>query len=298
MVHQTDFISSTAILKTQKASTSLVHATMFERAMPSLTNAGKASSTKTYTTPTITPPSIKGNPHIWSSDKPSGTLFIAVGSVVGFIFLIIALAYIVSAYISRRQTEKLRFETIDQEFQSHVGGKSYSKLGNSDDPEKSGFLSKAVHTPQSRSVARLLDRPDFQQPSPALSNQDSSTSLAQEFYSSIRDQTAAQNRKSLFISPTVEIVNQQRKSAVLQNMNNSVSSLVSDSGAELNKPEKAAPSTRKAMYKARNKSSMGSAVGIAKSRSTSPVKSGLRDKPLDRAKTPSVYLDKMFEDES
>lgn len=305
MAQYTALTTSAVNSGASSATRTLHHATMFERAMPKLTSGSQtASSSKKFATPTITPPSIKGNPHIWSSNKPSGTVFIAVGSIVGFIFLVIVLAYVISAYISRRQTDKLRYESVDHEFHSHVNGPA-SKVNlfskripreDSYDSEKAGFLSKAAQTPQSRSVARLLDMQEPERMSPGLTHHDSTTSLAQEFYSSIQDQNTAQNRKSLFISPTVEVINQQRKSMLLQNLGNSTTSLISEPGTDLNRPERAASPSRKAPHQSRNKTSLSSALTSVKSRSTSPGKGSLREKPLDRAKIPSAYLEKMLED--
>ncbi|SCV05435.1 LANO_0H07426g1_1 [Lachancea nothofagi CBS 11611] len=270
----------------------MIHVPVVERDLPTLTTSSSGSSSNTsYPTPSITPPSIKGNPFIWSSDKPSGTIFIAVGSIVGFILIAIILAYFISAYISQRQTEKQRYDAVDHEFNSHVNGD-----GGFYETEKSQFIAKNPPQNSKNSVIRLLDAQEPGRASPILTNQASNSSLAQEFYSSIQDQNAAQNRKSLFISPTVEVINQQRKSMLMQNMNTSSSSLLSESSPELNKPERAASPDRKKGHQSRSKSNLSFNVTSANSKSTSPDSAALRETPVQRPKAPSMYLEKMLED--
>ncbi|SCU88440.1 LADA_0E10154g1_1 [Lachancea dasiensis] len=283
----------------------MINANVARRALPALTTASSSgastasatgdtsTSTSSYAVPTITPPSAKGNPHIWTSDKPSGTVFIAVGSVVGSILLAIVLMYLVSAYISRRHTEKQRYDVIDSEFQSYMNSHS----GGMFDHEKFQFgvgKKRSSRMSPTRSTIRLLDAQEPSEQPLALSPHASNTSIPQELYSSLQDQNAALNRKSLFISPTVEIVNQQRK-AVLQNGNNSSPSLISEPGSDLSKPERAASPERRKAPQTRHKSNLSSSVVSAKSSSNSPENIQLQDSAIQRAKVPSQYLEELLE---
>ncbi|SCW01994.1 LAFE_0E11804g1_1 [Lachancea fermentati] len=259
-----------------------------------------SSSTLSYSVPTITPPSTEGNPNIWSAGQPSGTIFIAVGAIVGTAFLALLIWYFATAYISRRQTQKLRLESIDQQFRSHISD-TFPDASNGFDSSAKEIYDLEKDAPykgsnpswhkksNSHSMIRLLGSDNADDYPQRRTSQDSGSSIPQEMFSSIQDSNQAQNRRSLFISPTVEISNQHRRSRLLQNMNNSVSSLVSglEPNPELNKPERAASPERKKKSFNRNQSSQGG---------TAPSLSPTRRMKADRKETPSMYLEHMLED--
>ncbi|SCU86336.1 LAME_0D05688g1_1 [Lachancea meyersii CBS 8951] len=281
---------------------------VLERGLPSLGQGSTASnssesgsgstSSSSYSTPTITPPSIAGNPHIWRSGKPAGTVFIAMGSVVGFILAAIVLMYFVSAYISHRNAKKQRYDAIDHEFQAHISKSAGTEFFNSEKNQYSDKLSSQMPMLSNHSMVRMLDPQGPERLSPSITNMGSQLTVAQEPYSLLQGQNAAaQNRQSLFISPTVEVVNQQRRSMFMPGTNASSSSLVSEISPELNRPERAASPERKKGHQARSKSNLGSTVASAKSSSPSPENSQARATPFQRAEAPSMYLEKLLEDD-
>lgn len=267
---------------------------IYKRALPTLTTTATTSS---FTTPTITPPSARGNPNVWTSNKPSGTVFIAVGSVAGCIFMAILFWYFITAYISRRNTKRMQYDSIEKQFHSHVDG-SYPTVSSPFDSTSTDYDDIMDEKPSglshkksySHSMIRLLGPNDSSNSSPPLSglNNGSSPALPQERFSAITD-NALQNRKSLFISPTVEVMNQQRKSALFHNVNNSVSSIVSSDldSADLNKPERSVPSERAKKSHNRPRSSLGNVVTSAPVRKTNG----------HTRQTPSMYLESMLEDD-
>ncbi|CEP62152.1 uncharacterized protein LALA0_S04e09010g [Lachancea lanzarotensis] len=280
----------------------MVATEVLKRALPSLTqgttataDGSGAASTSSFPVPTITPPSMAGNPHILGSSRPSGTVFIAVGSIVGFFLAAIVTMYVVSAYISRSNANKQRYLAIDSEFNAHVNGGDMYKT------EKSRFSEK--FSPQMRSspnMVRLLDSPNNgSKVSQSSTPRDEMHEFPQELYSTLQGSTAAPNRRSLFISPTVEVVNQQRRNMMIPSVNASSSSLLSESSPELNRPERAASPERRKGQQTRQKSNLGTNVASSSSKKASPPPETwqARETPLQRSKAPSMYLEKLLDDD-
>ncbi|CAI4725735.1 CNT_collapsed_G0046930.mRNA.1.CDS.1 [Saccharomyces cerevisiae] len=98
--------SSTALSKP----TSSVVSETSSKSLPSLTSSAfstssGATSSSSLIVASITPPSTAGNPFILNAaDKPNGTVYIAVGAVIGAIFISILIWWLVSSYLSRRFT--------------------------------------------------------------------------------------------------------------------------------------------------------------------------------------------------
>ncbi|SCU94312.1 LAFA_0F21088g1_1 [Lachancea sp. 'fantastica'] len=279
---------------------------VLKRGLPSLkqdptasATSGSSNSKATFAVPTITPPSIAGNPHILGSSRPSGTVFIAVGSIVGFILAAIVTTYVVSAYISHSNAKKQRYISIDNEFNAHVNGGSGR---DAYDSEKSQFFSDRLTPPlrSNHNMVRLLDsQNNSSKVSQVSTNRDEMSELPQEPYSTLQGSAAVPNRRSLFISPTVEVVNQQRRNMMIPNPAASSSSLVSEPSPELNRPERAASPERKKGQQTRQKSNLSTSVASSsnKRNSLSPVTSQAREVPLQRPNAPSMYLEKLLDDD-
>ncbi len=86
--------------------TSDAEATTTDEDMPSLTQTSADGSS--YTTPAITIPATNGNPYIHRTSSPRGTVFIAVGSVIGGIILSVLAWNAVVAFAMRRELKNSR----------------------------------------------------------------------------------------------------------------------------------------------------------------------------------------------
>ncbi|SCU84585.1 LAMI_0C08064g1_1 [Lachancea mirantina] len=256
--------------------------------------SSSSSSSSTVSAPTITPPSSEGNPNIRTTNKPAGTVFIAVGSIVGAFFGALLLCYFISGYISRRKAQKQRYEAVERQFQSHASDtyEPYKEISNSDweKTDFSGFNIPFHKKSTSHSLVALVDDKNA---SNNFSVENFASPAGQDLFSTIQNDSAAlQNRRSLFISPTVEIVNQKRKSQLFADTNNSSTSLVSnlEPDVPLTRPERTVSPERQKRGHSRSKSSLGNLIATAQS---SPTR-----RPLpDRKETPSMVLNKMFDDD-
>ncbi|EEQ40391.1 putative vacuolar membrane protein [Clavispora lusitaniae] len=119
-------------------------ATTKAKGMPSL----DTSTTQDFTTPSVTVPPNHNNPYIHRTNHPSGTVFIAVGSIVGFILLAFLAFYVVKSILASRLAKKsLRNEKSMYERFSKNNSTAYGGLS----PSHSNF----VGTEYQGSVAKL-----------------------------------------------------------------------------------------------------------------------------------------------
>lgn len=82
---------------------------LFERDdMPTIstTTSTSSSTSADYTTPSVTVPPSDNNPFIQRSSRPSGTVFIAVAAVVGFILLAFLLFYAVRSFLASKVAKR------------------------------------------------------------------------------------------------------------------------------------------------------------------------------------------------
>lgn len=284
------------------------------------TTAGNSTLTATYTTPVITPPSTEGNPNIWYSNKAPGTVFIAVGSVAGAILLAVLLWYLLTTWVSYRQAKQMRdYNNMERQFQNpflddteYKGGLFFKddedRTSSSDDyPIQSvsdNVTSLGQNKRASHSMIRLLggSTEDLIRSQPHLV--DNSLSNTPVEMTNAINQTGME-RRSLYISPTLEVMNQQRKSALFNNLNQSVASLPASDGEEispaltpqkLNKPGRTVSPERRSKHQSKksglNKVVNASTAELANVDESTPKtrKNGHR-----RTKTPSMFLDDMLE---
>lgn len=277
------------------------------------------SSSSSIATPTISPPSPNGNPYIINiaTMPPRGTVFIAVGACVGAIFLAILVWWAISSYISHKNAKyskgtyynqmdygRYKMHTHQNSVVSQITESTYSdnNSSNFDQDEKKFFMDNKSR----RSIFNLK-----------------SNNRAEEFnddmisininepehlrFNAIQDNTIGyNNRKSLFISPTLEVTQHQHQKSLSRNSDiqyimdeGNQSTLSLDSAFEeedLDRPSRAASPERKKKnredyhYHARNQSSLG-LIGTD-STPSSPTKKG---NPFNN-KFPSMYLDDMLRD--
>lgn len=84
------------------------------------------SSSTSSAIPTIVPPSADNNPYILGKSKhPDGTVFIAVGTLVGFIFLALLVRWVTLSVLSRRNAKRSSYEPTDRDFVYQQGSTNY-----------------------------------------------------------------------------------------------------------------------------------------------------------------------------
>lgn len=278
----------------------------------SATGTETVSSTTQYSA-TVTPPSADGNPNVWHSNSmPDGTVFIAVGSVVGAILLGMMLWAVITGHLSRRTAKKTLNEAQYSRF-TQFGSEVFN---NGDDKE----FSAAFYTPEYGEI-KEMNKKYRRSGSKVRDSNSSETDIeaewsepaAQEAFNAIQDPYTRYNRNSLFISPTIEVV---QKSSQLQGQRNlgpdrpyhqsslSATSLLSSmdnpdlSIGALNRPERAASPERKdkkvvAGYHTRNKSSLG-LTPVSSNTASGDNRANERRPRGSHKKTPSMFLEDML----
>lgn len=287
---------------------------------PTVSSSSKSkSSTSTSYTATVTPPSAAGNPNIWNPNhRPDGTIFIAVGSIVGAIIAAAFLWWIVTSYISRRTARKAFRGNLEGQFRSHI----VSPLEYDHDDDKEMFLSMKNISGSSddlanRSKVNLLSTggksksdlrdstswdslPEFQ-PNLDIRNPLEKTSAIEDNFPN------HYKRNSLFVSPTIEVLQQQHGSRAKLREQEAHSKTLSSSSMtassdDLNKPERAASPERKPKktpvntYHKRNNSSIVLSQGSPSKDSAGHGKPDFTSNQTKghRKKTPSMYLEDML----
>ncbi|AQZ15776.1 PRM5 (YIL117C) and YNL058C [Zygosaccharomyces parabailii] len=294
----------------RRAMPTLASGSFVQSASTTVSKASKTSSaSKVSYSAVVTPPSADGNPNIWKSNNiPEGTVYIAVGSCVGAIFAILLMWYIITRYLSRRAAKE---STYGHATQSHL-----SRWGDSDGgiyehgDEKELYQSLVDHNegddikPKKSLIGLLGGNSNGLHSSgsfdtlPGGEVDDDLLGGYHERFNPVQDFVPSHfPRSSLFISPTLEVVQQQQQSRSMQGRSNhfhnlSVSSLPStaESSNNLDRPERTASPERKpkgyARYHQRNKSS----VGISEH-----SKSASESEPNKQA--PSKFLNNLLEGE-
>lgn len=295
------------------------------KALPKLvtTTRSVSSVTSSATTSTtsysaiVTPPSAAGNPNIWNPNhKPNGTVFIAVGSIAGAIFVAVMLWFAIAGHLSRRIARKTLMEEQYKTY-SHAGSGFYD---DGDEKEFLASLNGVNHENEKRSRKSRLSflgggsglkgfnswdsLPEYQ---PELGD-----GTMQESFNPIQDFPRYYNRNSLFISPTIEVAQQQQQGHRSRTMGRpyhqsslSATSLLSSDDSnplltnELHKPERAASPERKEKkspggYHKRNKSSLGLTPISSTPGSGNVV--GRNTKGQHRKQAPSMYLEDLLKE--
>lgn len=295
----------------------------------SVSSSAPSTSTTSYTA-TVTPPSAADNPNIWNPDhKPDGTIFIAVGSIAGAVFVAIMLWWIVASYLSRKTAKHAFYENLEEQYGNHPHSQLCGNGIYDNDESKELFTSfrgnkndNDEKTRKSRisllGGSKLRDSNSWDSLPEMQPDWDGATHP--ERFNAIQDTIPRHyNRNSLFISPTIEVVQQRQEDhrsrmmeKSLHNNDLSATSLVSadnsnvDMNISLHKPERAASPERKQKktpgggYHKRNKSSLGlipvisdhgsaSCMNVDSSSTTTKKHNG------HKKQTPSMYLNEMLE---
>lgn len=292
-----------------------------------------SSSSSATPTPTIVPPSADGNPYIskMTNLPPNGTVFIAVGACVGAIFLAIFIWWALSLYISSKNTKHDK-QLYYPNNNASVNNFSQSGRGHR---HQNSLMSQVTQSTFSDSSSRFADLDEEKlipiekvQTKKSLFNLNLTRTLTGgddlagdaltidyndpevQMFNAIHDDTLGENnRRNLFVSPTLEVFQQQQQTTpvrtsrysefqYMQNEGN-LSNISIDSSymnTNLESPSRAASPERKrkvreeSHYESRNQSAIG--LVATSSLPPSPVKGG----NLYHKKSPSMYLDDMLAD--
>lgn len=183
---------------------------MSELDLPSLTDGN------TYTTPSMLVPSSDANPYILRTSNPSGTVFIAVGAIVGAILLSFICYHLFKSLTASRLAKKafINDKQIYEKYQNNNNtaygltpsttlnmdyghGRSYSNFNN----QSMGKLPLLSHHP-SKSVTGLGGSGTSSQLG------DTSTLYQSEFGGSVA--ASKHDLTKMFISPTAEVMQHKR----------------------------------------------------------------------------------------
>ncbi|CAI4036046.1 hypothetical protein SMKI_14G2610 [Saccharomyces mikatae IFO 1815] len=284
-------VTTTASSATVSKSTSNVVSRTSFKSLPSLSSSVSSwkTSSSSLIVPTITPPSTLGNPFILNSaNKLNGTVYIAVGAVIGAVFFSILVWWLVSNYLARRSSIVPSYAKSSKNFYKGHHKHSSSLQSNPFD---------------------INDEKSYMQ-----DDWDSMSNLESNHYDDtvspfnpIQD-PFADNRKNLFISPTLQVSQYEKSHSRQQSRDTNIFiddlSLYAGTYLEeeeeeeeekrlnMNRPQRAASPERKEKkinsmegYHKRNQSSLGLIpVASATSNTSSPKKAHKRQ-------APSMFLD-------
>ncbi|CEP20899.1 unnamed protein product [Cyberlindnera jadinii] len=260
--------------------------------MPVIT-VTEAGST-TWTTPDITPPAAGDNPNIWRSSAPSGTVFIAVGAVAGFIMVIFALVLILRNWLARRTARES--VVLDD-------NNSTNSFGSGGLMEKNQLYHSSSDLRKSVSQGKIpllysTYTKEFSNDSVADFSDPGYTRSHENIFSTL--DATDNKRKSMFISPTAEVMGlksqppNQRHSRVLSSLSNIASTTtVNGGGSEVTSSYQTPPQVGSRFNRHER---TGSYDNYGEVSLTSPERGSQREYKSRSRAVPSQYLDSMFED--
>ncbi|KAK6205111.1 uncharacterized protein RJT21DRAFT_111645 [Scheffersomyces amazonensis] len=175
--------------------------------MPTLTT----STSQTFTTPSVSVPPSHNNPYIIRNNNPTGTVFIAVGAIVGAIFIGFILYHLIISLVASRIAKK-GFSN-EKEY--------YEKYQNNNTNAYGGYAGSVI-TPQmslnvfsNHHVDPTISKIPLISPSKSLlfGNQSYSASQVGDnstIYNSETGPTSKHDLTKMFISPTAEVMSHKR----------------------------------------------------------------------------------------
>ncbi|EDK41256.2 hypothetical protein PGUG_05354 [Meyerozyma guilliermondii ATCC 6260] len=250
--------------------------------MPSLSDdMPTLSSSDSFTTPSIVVPSSNDNPYIQRQYNPSGSVFIAVGCIVGFILLAFIIYHLFRSMRASRLAKRSWTGTQNIEEKRHNSG-LYGLT-----PTGTSGLS-TLNTEYRSSVAKLplLNHQHNKSSFSGLDVGDNSTLYASEAGATRNDLT------NMFISPTAEVMAHKR--------NKSTSNLSSLGGSTSNfNSVLPAPATNRhsqivpSLYI--NSDTNNSDMALSSKQSEASVQPRATPGRANKTTIPSVYLDDLIE---
>ncbi|AGO11539.1 AaceriADL251Cp [[Ashbya] aceris (nom. inval.)] len=154
-----------------------------------------------YLVPFVTPPSAENNPNVWKSSQPPGAVFIFVGAVAAGVFLVLIIWYLVTEHISRRETRKSHYEGVEELFKD--------EYTSAKDAFAVGLDMASDPTPP---YAEVKPKPvvDPIIAPPSLFGFNALNSPADRYPAPEDERRLEDLRRSMYISPTVEVMNLRR----------------------------------------------------------------------------------------
>lgn len=181
--------------------------------LPTLSSASPTSTSATYTTPAITVPPSSNNPYIIRESNINGTVFIAVGAIVGAILLGFALYHLIVSITASRMAkrslddDKLLYEKYQNNNSTAYGGAGGGSVAPSvfGGVSNNEFLSKLPFLQSKQPFGGLgggIYSPGFN----GSQVGDTSTIYASENGNA----TSKHDLTKMFISPTAEVMQHKR----------------------------------------------------------------------------------------
>lgn len=242
---------------------------LFKRSgMPTLTTSTSSSTLADYTTPVVTVPASTDNPFIERTSKPSGTVFIAVGSVVGFILLAVLSFYAVRSILASKIAK--RAVAGEKSTYGYHGGNTLGLNFNSTEYRGSVASVPLLNAGGARSIFRGDDSPAY------------------------GDATSNHDVTEMFVSPTRQVMSHSRQKS--QNWDGSVStaSLYGKLGVGMNLPVPATSRYSQLMpHLYLNDNADDSGIFSVDSSQAGEVPNA--ERPGKRKTVPSMYLDDLID---
>lgn len=169
-----------------------------EDALPSLTDDSS------YTTPSVTVPPNKQNPYIVRHHNPSGTVFIAVGAIVGAILLAFILYHLIRSFVASRLAKKTI--TSDKQIYEKYQNNNNTAYGGATTPSYSDYQSVAKLPLLSSHHPSRSHLSGFNVGGSGSQIGETSTLYASE----TAQATSKHDLTKMFISPTAEVMTHNR----------------------------------------------------------------------------------------
>ncbi|CAI5756501.1 unnamed protein product [Candida verbasci] len=170
-------------------------------------NMPTLSDPNAYTTPSISVPANDNNPYIVRQYNPSGTVFIAVGSIVGAILLGFILYHLILSIAASRLAKRVRND--DKKFYEKYQNNNHSAYGLT--PQSTLFTTEYHNHHSSISKLPLLNQTKSFMGN--FGNNGSQHGDTSTIYQSEYDNNVATSKHDLtkmFISPTAEVMQHKR----------------------------------------------------------------------------------------
>lgn len=167
-----------------------------------------SSSTESYTTPSVSVPPNNNNPFIIRQHNPSGTVFIAVGAIVGAILVGFILYHLIVSLTASRLAKKTSANDriLYEKYESN-NNNAYGYSSMTPTSTLNNFEYRSHHHGSSISKLPLLNRSFVNLPGGGSQSGDSSTI----YQSDVMVPASKNDLTKMFISPTAEVM-QHKKS--------------------------------------------------------------------------------------
>ncbi|KAK6458010.1 uncharacterized protein RJT20DRAFT_133451 [Scheffersomyces xylosifermentans] len=180
--------------------------------MPSL-NMPTLTGVDVFTTPTITVPPNLNNPYILRQENPTGTVFIAVGAIVGAMLLGFILYHLIVSFAASRLAKKNAADE-KQLYEKYNNHSAYGLGGGLTPTTSTGFGSEyqpsVAKLPLLTPSMTMLSGFGTNFASPALANGSQVGDTSTIYQSEVGVPASKHDLTKMFISPTAEVMQHKR----------------------------------------------------------------------------------------